>query len=236
MDLQAVATDPQALATIEAAQIAAGATARAAWIQALAALGAIAAGGLAYFGAVRQVRLQERAHEARAVAYRFRLCKVVEEYLMHIAAACAAAREQLAAYQANGGSARITSFRVVRPRTLHDENWEAHALLGRRAVELILVIDENSLRLAAFDKEIRQDIVRTDSHFESGTLTRVKEGDHGAIAYRPENAMVDYVLVLEGLQQALTALKSELSRPPRRLSWHEMLHRLRGAGSAVGWR
>jgi hypothetical protein len=63
MDPQFFATDPLALATIEGARITAEATARSAWVQAGAALGAIVAGALAYFGAVRQVRLQERAHE-----------------------------------------------------------------------------------------------------------------------------------------------------------------------------
>ena len=87
MDLPSLSTDPQALATIEAAKIAAGATARAAWIQAAAALGAIVAGALAYFGAVRQVRLEEHAHEARTVAYRFRLGMVVEDFLAQIASA-----------------------------------------------------------------------------------------------------------------------------------------------------
>src|SRR4030081_3318148 len=84
MDPQFFATAPLALATIEGRRITAEATARSAWVQAGAALGAIVAGALAYFGAVRQVRLQERAHEVRAVAYRFRLSKIVEEYLGRI--------------------------------------------------------------------------------------------------------------------------------------------------------
>ena len=50
-------TDPQAQATIEAARIGAAAAVRAAWIQASAAAGALAAGILAYIGAVRQVRI-----------------------------------------------------------------------------------------------------------------------------------------------------------------------------------
>src|ERR1700719_4075384 len=61
MDPAFFQTDPLALATLEGAKITAQATTGAAWVQAGAALGAIVAGGLAYFGAVRQVRLQERA-------------------------------------------------------------------------------------------------------------------------------------------------------------------------------
>ena len=154
MDLSTF-TDPQARATIEAARIGADAAIHAAWIQATAAAGALAAGVLAYIGAVRQVRLQERAQEVRALAYRFRLLRVVEEYHEQVARACAVAEEQLAAFRSGRASAAITSFQLVKPRMLHDENWEAHALLGRRAVELILTIDDLSLRLAQFDQEIR---------------------------------------------------------------------------------
>src|ERR1700736_6591209 len=105
MDLPSLTSDPLALATIEGAKIAAQATTRAAWVQAGAAFGAIVAGALAYFGAVRQVRLQERAHEVRAVAYRFRLSKIVDEYLAQIAAACTVAKEQqLARFNTGHGS------------------------------------------------------------------------------------------------------------------------------------
>ena len=100
MDPQFFATDPLALATIEGARITAEATARSAWVQAGAALGAIVAGALAYFGAVRQVRLQERAHEVRAVAYRFRLSKIVEEYLAQVAAATETAQVEAMAGRA----------------------------------------------------------------------------------------------------------------------------------------
>ena len=99
MDPQFFATDPVALATFEGAKITAEATARSAWVQAGAALGAIVAGGLAYFGAVRQVRLQERAHEVRAVAYRFRLSKIVGEYMAQIAVAVTVAKQQLANFK-----------------------------------------------------------------------------------------------------------------------------------------
>ena len=151
MDLSTF-TDPQARATIEAARIGADAAIHAAWIQATAAAGALAAGVLAYIGAVRQVRLQERAQEVRALAYRFRLLRVVEEYHEQVARACAVAEGQLAAFRSGSASVAITSFQLVKPRMLHDDNWEAHALLGRRAVELILTIDDLSLRLAQFDQ------------------------------------------------------------------------------------
>jgi hypothetical protein len=236
MDLQPLPTDPLARATIEAAWIGAEATGRAAWMQAFAALGAIVAGGLAYFGAVRQVRLQERAHEARAIAYRFRLGRIVQEYLAQISNARAVARQQLESYRAGGGSARITSFRIARPQTLHDDNWEAHALLGRRAVELILTIDEHSRRLAEFDKEIGRDTVRTDTHFEAGTLAAVEQTIDGEAGYRPENAIADYVRVLNALQQALAALGDELAKPLLAPPWRMLLQRIRSRKSAAAGR
>jgi hypothetical protein len=224
MDPAFFQTDPLALATLEGAKITAQATARAAWVQAGAAVGAIIAGGLAYFGAVRQVRLQERAHEVRAVAYRFRLSKIVEEYLAQIAAACSVAKQQLSSFEVDRGSVRITSFRITKPQTLHDENWEIHALLGRRAVELILIVDDASRRLAELDREISRDAVRTDSHFEAATLKPTKESPDDADGYRPEKAAVDYVQALDRLRGALADLQQELTRPPQARSWHTVLH------------
>jgi hypothetical protein len=208
-------TDPQAQATIEAARIGAAAAIHAAWIQATAAAGAVAAGALAYIGAVRQVRFQERAHEVRALAYRFRLTRVVEEYYEQVVRACAAAQAQLAAFRSGKASVAITSFRLVQPRMLHDDNWEAHALLSRRAVELILIIDDLSQRLVKFDQEIRKQGTRTDSSFASGSLRERGVTEAGQPAYAPENAIVDYAEVLDRLRDALAALIEELSRPER---------------------
>jgi hypothetical protein len=224
-------TDPQAQATIEAARIGAAAAIHAAWIQATAAAGAVAAGALAYIGAVRQVRFQERTQKVRALAYRFRLTRVVEEYYEQVVRACAAAQAQLAAFRSGKASVAITSFRLVQPRMLHDENWEAHALLSRRAVELILIIDDCSHRLAQFDKEIRREGTRTDSSFVSGTL---RPGDvqgaeapaplqgAGEAALTPEHAIVDYAEVLTQLRDALATLIEELTRPPPLLSWRKL--------------
>jgi hypothetical protein len=225
MDVPPLPTDPQAAATIEAAVITAQATTRAAWIQSGAAVGAIAGGALAYFGAVRQVRLQERAQEVRAIAYRFRLTKIVDEYHNQIARAWMAATKELELFRRSGSSIRITSFRVAQPQSLHDENWEVHALLGRRAVELILIIDEANQRLARFDKEIGQADVKTDSHFEYGSLKAVEENADGSTTYRPEDAIVDYVDVLDRLRRALAELRNELEKAPRLSSW-DRLHRL----------
>lgn len=212
-------TDPQAAATIEAARISAAASVRAAWIQAAAALGAIIAGAMAYFGAVRQVWLQERAHEVRALAYRFRLSRVLDEYLAQVSRALTVAQQQLNAFRNEGGSVCITSFQVAKPKTLHDENWEVHALLGRRAVELILDIDEASERLARFDREIRKHDTKTDSHFDAGTLRLAEESAGGSPRYHRESAIADYVQVLDRLRRALAELKAELSSVPRRSRW-----------------
>jgi hypothetical protein len=228
MDPQFFATDPVAMATFEGAKITADATARAAWVQVGAALAAIVAGALAYLGAVRQVRLQERAHEVRAVAYRFRLSKIVDEYLGRIAAACSVAEQQLASFEANRGSVRITSFRITKPQTLHDENWEIHALLGRRAVVLILIVDDASRRLAELDREIGEDTVRTDAHFKAASLKPTGKTRGADDGYRPEKAIIDYAQALDRLRRALADLQQELTRPLRAGSWHTLLRSLHG--------
>jgi hypothetical protein len=215
-------TDPQAQATIEAARIGAAAAIRAAWIQATWAAGALAGGVLAYIGAVRQVRLQERAHEARALAYRFRLLRVVEEYHEQVARAYAVAESQLAAFRSGSASVAITSFQLLQPRMLHDDNWEAHALLGRRAVELILTIDDLSLRLAQFDQQIRTEGTHTDSNFANATIREhhVKEAEQPT--HVQERAIIDYAQVLDQLRAALAALIVELEEPKRTLPWHKL--------------
>jgi hypothetical protein len=215
-------TDPQAQATIEAARIGAAAAVRAAWIQASAAAGALGAGVLAYIGAVRQVRTQERAHEARALAYRFRLLRVVEEYHEQVARACAVAQSQLAAFRSGSASVAITSFQLLQPRMLHDDNWEAHALLGRRAVDLILTIDDLNLRLAQFDQEIRSEGTRTDSSFANATIRQHDVKEAGQPTHVQEHAIIDYAQVLDQLRAALAALIVELEEPKRTLPWHKL--------------
>ena len=95
---------------------------------------------------------------------------MVEEYHEQVARACAVAELQLAAFRSGSASVAITSFQLLQPRMLHDDNWEAHALLGRRAVELILTIDDLSLRLAQFDEQIRSEGTHTDSSFANATI------------------------------------------------------------------
>ena len=225
-------TDPQAQATIEAARIGAAAAIRAAWIQATWAAGALAGGVLAYIGAVRQVRLQERAHEARALAYRFRLLRVVEEYHEQVARACAVAKSQLAAFRNGSASVAITSFQLLQPRMLHDDNWEAHALLGRRAVELILTIDDLSLRLAQFDQQIRTERTRTNSSFANATIRQHDAKEAEQPTHVQEHAIIDYAQVLDQLRAALAALIVELEEPKRTLPWHKLP--LRGRRRAAG--
>ena len=186
------------------------------------AAGALAGGVLAYVGAVRQVRLQERAHEARALAYRFRLLRVVEEYHEQVARACAVAESQLAAFRSGSASVAITSFQLLQPRMLHDDNWEAHALLGRRAVELILTIDDLSLRLAQFDQQIRTEGTRTDSSFANATIRQHDAKEAEQPTHVQEHAIIDYAQVLDQLRAALAELVAELAQPERILLWHKL--------------
>ena len=215
-------TDPQAQAAIEAARIGAAAAVHAAWIQASAAAGALAAGVLAYVGAVRQVRLQERAQEVRALAYRFRLLRVVEEYHEQVARACAVSEAQLTAFRSGGASVAITSFQLLKPRMLHGDNWEAHALLGRRAVALILTIDDVSLRLAQFDQQIRAQGTHTDSIFANATLRQGDVNEAGQPKIVQEHAIVDYAQALDRLCAALAELVAELAQPERTQLWGKL--------------
>jgi hypothetical protein len=162
------------------------------------------------------------AQEVRALAYRFRLLRVVEEYHEQVARACAVAEGQLAAFRSGRASVAITSFQLVKPRMLHDDNWEAHALLGRRAVELILTIDDLSLRLAQFDQAIRTEGTRTDSSFANATISQPDVKEAGQPTHVQEHAIVDYAQVLDQLRAALAALIVELEEPNRTLPWHKL--------------
>jgi hypothetical protein len=156
------------------------------------------------------------------LAYRFRLLRVVEEYHEQVARACAVAESQLAAFRSGSPSVAITSFQLLQPRTLHDDNWEAHALLGRRAVELILTIDDLSLRLAQFDQQIRSEGTRTDSSFANATIRQHYVKEAGQPTQLQEHAIVDYAQVLDQLRAALAALIAELEEPERTLPWHKL--------------
>jgi hypothetical protein len=92
-------------------------------------------------------------------------------------------------------------------------------LLGRRAVELVLVIDDAGLRLKQFDAEIKRDSVRTDAHFQFGTLMPGSETAEAPTTYSPTRAMIDYVEVLGQLRRALIDLLKELAKPSEGAPW-----------------
>jgi hypothetical protein len=70
-------------------------------------------------------------------------------------------------------------------------------------IELILAIDEASLRLAQFDAEIRHVNVTTEAHFQAGTLTPSPGTAEGDVAHVPKRAIADYVEVLGQLRRSL---------------------------------
>ena len=105
---------------------------------------------------------------------------------------------------------------------LHDDNWEAHALLGRRAVELTLTIDDLSLRLAQFDQQIRSEGTHTDSSFTNATIRQNDVKKAGQPTHVQEHAIVDYAQVLDQLRAALAALIVELEEPKRTLPSHKL--------------
>jgi hypothetical protein len=150
------------------------------------------------------------------------LLRVIDEYHEQVARACAVAESQLAGFLSGGASVAITSFQLLQPRMLHDDNWEAHALLGRRAVELILTIDDLSLRLAQFDQQIRSEGTHTDSSFANATIRQHDVKEAGQPAHMQEHAIIDYAQVLDQLRAALAALIVELEEPKRTLPWHKL--------------
>jgi len=95
---------------------------------------------------------------------------------------------------------------------------------SRRAVVLILIVDDASRRLAELDHEIGEDAVRTDAHFKAATLKPTSEKTGEDDGYQPAKAIVDYAQALDRLQRALADLQQELTRPLQARSWHTLLH------------
>jgi hypothetical protein len=122
-------------------------------------------------------------------------------------------RAQLDELEVHGASVEVARIRFAQPNMLHDENWEAHALLGRRAVELILLIDDASLRLSEFDKKIRGGMVGTDASSQAGTPRGTDPAERIA-RHTDKIAIRDYADTLSRLQSALEALAREMERAP----------------------
>jgi hypothetical protein len=89
-------------------------------------------------------------------------------------------------------------------------------------IELILAIDDASLRLAQFDAEIRHVNVTTEAHFQAGTLTPSPETAEGDVIYMPKRAIADYVKVLGQLRRSLAELQGELAKAPRGSPWRRL--------------
>jgi hypothetical protein len=88
-------------------------------------------------------------------------------------------------------------------------------------VELILTIDDLSLRLAQFDQQIRSEGTRTDSSFANATIRQHDVKEAGQPTH-VQNAIIDYAQVLDQLRTALAALIVELEEPKRTLPWHKL--------------
>ena len=92
----------------------------------------------------------------------------------------------------------------------------------RRAMELILTIDDLSLRLAQFDQQIRSEGTHTDASFANATIRQQDVTEAGRPTHVPEHAIIDYAQVLDQLRAALAALIGELEEPKRKLPWHKL--------------
>jgi hypothetical protein len=89
-------------------------------------------------------------------------------------------------------------------------------------IELILAIDDASLRLPQFDAEIGHVNVTTEVHFQAGTLTPSPETAEGDVIYMPKRAIADYVKVLGQLRRSLAELQGELAKAPRGSPWRRL--------------
>lgn len=203
---------------IEAARIGAHAMRQAAWIQAGGTTLAVVAGALAYFGAVRQVRIQERHDKARRSAYRFRLRKIVESFKGTARLSSIGPRAQLASFQRLGGSQVIQPWgsELHFPVELNDVHWEDHAMLGELVVARILVAKDAMDKLSAFDQQVREGRTATDGHLEEGSIANsrsIEKGEEVTIEITYESAIVDYVAAFNVLDTALSELLKAIDGP-----------------------
>ena len=150
---------------IEAAQIAADAAIHAAWVQGLltlAAGGAAVIGGfLAYRGAVkaaaRQVQLEEKRHEARVVAYRFRIEMILADVTTVSGVRLGEATSALRRYRMDPAfSVKMSVYPISVADDLLENHWEDHALLGQEVVRTIHELRTLLIQYQSFCNEVSQ--------------------------------------------------------------------------------
>ena len=126
----------------------------------------VVAGVFAYRGALkaagRQVQLEEKKHEARIAAYRFRIDALTAD-LERLTAVCLfAATKTLSHFRKDGGSYPIAVPPLYPVPDLSEEHWESHALLGQLAVRAIYNVNSRLRRYISFQQEVVQEGLKSN--------------------------------------------------------------------------
>ena len=203
-------------ATIAAAHIGADAAIRVAWMQivaaCIAAAGAIAAGVVAYRGAIkaatRQVLLQEETNRAQLEAYQFRLSLIVDEALEDARLNKQNADHQLARHNAGIEDELLTPMMFDVPAELTPQYWREHATLGIEAVRGIHLAYEALTEASRFSVEMLGKMYSGQS--SRPTVARVANQPDGSAIVSFDPAVQQYAKTAEALVSALKELETIL--------------------------
>ena len=200
---------------IEAARIAAQATIEAAWIQGgltvFAGVLAVLGGSFAYFGAVRQVRLDEKRYKVRVTAYRFRIGALADE-LDGLARVCwGEALIALRRFREADSSYSIPIYALPLFPEFSDEHWEDHALLGQEAVRAIHNVRSNLREYMLFRKEVLRKSLKCDDFPEhNSTIGNPIENDDGSISFRTTTVVEQNEIFSRNIVKYIKCLKAAI--------------------------
>ena len=197
-----------ARAAIDAAEVTAQATVRAAWIQFAAGFLVIVGALAIYCAAVRQVRVQEREYAAKKEAYRFRISMIVDELWLAATVNVGEAGRQRCQHQKQGTLARLQTSVFSMPEEFNPSQWQDHALLSQEEVCTIHQVYENLAEAIRFQMELHGR--SGDDYSDIPTLGDSRNLPDGGVAFEPDNAVTQNVKVAEALYNALKELRRAL--------------------------
>jgi hypothetical protein len=210
------------MSEIEIARIGANSIVEAAWIQGgltvVAGLFAVFGGWFAYRGAVsaaeRQVRLEELRHTARVEAYRFRVDSLADHLESSLLFCLSVAVPRLRMFRSNGGSCSMTVHPLQSVPDFSVEHWNDHALLGQAAVPAIHKVDEALRRYIAFQKEVVDGNLKTDSiPRHNRTVGPAVDEPDGSLSFRVTNAVEEDEALAREAVAAVKELRTIIDAP-----------------------
>jgi hypothetical protein len=206
----------QAQAALDAAQITANASKAQGeltlWAGIVAAVGALIAGGLAYWGALRTAKLNEDIHKARVATYRFKMRMAVREVLDQATNHLNSANHQVADYEASNAKNTVAfqNTLYVTPSELRPEDWENHATLGFNAVEALHRAMNALSEAYRFGDEMRNNKM-ANQQSRIPTVTEVANPD-GTRTITSDIAVTQNVKVAQELVHALEILRDRIEQ------------------------